>query len=596
MAGGGHGTTADAPFSMPPSPVQPGDVVGGRYRVLREIGRGGMGLVVAAEHLQLPQQVAIKFLINAVDPRLRLRFSQEAATVVQLRSEHVCRVFDVGALDGGEPYMVMELLQGSDLDQALRQRGPLPVAEVVDYALQTCEALAEAHRMGVVHRDLKPSNLFLSQSVDGSAVVKVMDFGIAKASEASSGPQGLTQSGATMGSPRFMAPEQLVSSRDVDARADVWALGVTLYELLTGQPAFVGNTMAEIHVAVLQHEPRRLAELRPDVPMSIEGAIAGCLRKDPAERWPNVAALAAALEPSAPSHARRYIERVARMMGVPSSVPAASNEVASAETALGPGGYPGIAPTLGGAASYVATAPPVVGHSPVPGDTNGAQVVPPGGGETLKSAGGAERRSGLFLGLGIGLVICALAVVGVFFWFRGAVDEAVSDTCYYEKCNNDVRITPGKPFDPSDFLEEATRMAEALEPEAELSLISFSEMRDGLFIEKIGSPVTFTFTYPVRGGGTAQVSVFVNGHQMMAKHAEAPGGLPTVPPPSCKFRDAFASANEGGLFGDALVMGTYNDVVGRPLWTVTTKTGSPLRFVDGDCRAFDSLTPVGAPP
>ena len=472
--------------------------------------------------------------------------------------------------------------------------------EVVDYALQTCEALAEAHRMGVVHRDLKPSNLFLSQSVDGSAVVKVMDFGIAKAGEAQSGPKGLTQSGATMGSPRFMAPEQLVSSRDVDARADVWALGVTLYELLTGHPAFQGNTMAEIHVAVLQHEPRRLAELRPDVPVSIEGAISGCLRKDPAQRWPNVAALAAALEPSAPSHARRYIERVSRMMGVPSSAPATTGDIASAATAQGSGGYPGVAPTLGAEGNDVATAPPSPGYPPAPGypaygppggSTTGAQVVPPGG-ATLKSAGAQERRSGLFLGLGIGLVICALAIVGVFFWLEGEADETISQTCYYEKCNDDVRIVRGKPFDPIDFLEDATRMAEALEPEAELSLISFSGMRDGLFMDKIRSPVAFTFTYPVRGGGEAQVVVAVNGHQMMARHAEAPGGLPTVPPPKCTFRKAFAAANEGGVFGDLLVTGIYNDYGGRALWSIQGEKGSPARYVDGDCRAFDGLALV----
>jgi len=598
---GGQGvTTAAAPESLPPSPVQPGDIVGERYRVLREIGRGGMGLVVAAEHLQLPQQVAIKFLINAVDPRLRVRFSQEAATVVQLRSEHVCRVFDVGALPGGEPYMVMELLSGSDLEQVLRQRGPLPVADVVDYALQTCEALAEAHRMGVVHRDLKPSNLFLSQSVDGSAVVKVMDFGIAKASEAVSGHQGLTQSGATMGSPRFMAPEQLVSSRDVDARADIWALGVTLYELLTGYPAFSGTTLAEIHIAVLQHEPRRLAELRPDLPVSIEGAIAGCLAKDPAHRWPNVAALAAALEPTAPSHARRYIERVHRMVGVPSSVPAGSGDVVSASTVHA---HAAQAPTAGGAIPYGATAPPAAGYpsaagyppaaggAPFPGgQTTGPQMMPSGE-RTLPSAGAEQRRYGIYLGLSAGLLLCALAVFGVVYAMKDQTDEAIGKTCYFEKCDETVKIVPGKPFDPSDYVEKATLMAQALEPEAELSTVTFSGMRDGLFMDKLTSPVAFVFSYPVHGGSSSQITVAINGHMMMGRHVEAAGGLPTVPPPGCRFRKAFTAANQDGSFEDELVSGVYGVLPGKnvPGWTIMAKNGQVLRYVDGDCRVMDGL-------
>lgn len=188
------------------------------------------------------------------------------------------------------------------------------------------------------------------------------------------------------------------------------------------------------------------------------------------------------------------------------------------------------------------------------------------------------------------MIVCALAVVGVFFWFRGAVDDELSDNCYYEKCNNDVRIVPGKPFDPSDFVEDAVRMAEALEPEAKLSVITFAGLRDGLFMDKIQSPVAFTFTYPVRGGGTAQVVVAVNGHQMMARHAEAPGGLPTVPAPRCTFREAFRAANGGGVFDGELVTGLYADNGGRALWTISTKTGSPLRYVDGDCRAFDAKT------
>jgi len=293
-------------------PVAPGDVVADKYRVVRELGRGGMGVVYAADHLQLPQQVAIKFLLGGANPAATVRFEREAKTVVRMRSEHVCRVLDVGSLPSGEPFIVMELLEGKDLADHVLEQGPLTIADAIDYVLQACEALMEAHSLGVVHRDLKPSNLFLSQRVDGSGIVKVLDFGISKTDDATDHRE-LTQSGAMLGSPRFMAPEQLVSAKQVTAQTDVWALGVVLHELLTGAAAFDGATPAELFVAILQHPPASLNEQRPDLPAGIVQAVAGALEKESEDRYPNIAAFALALAPYAPPHARPLVDRVVRM-------------------------------------------------------------------------------------------------------------------------------------------------------------------------------------------------------------------------------------------------------------------------------------------
>src|SRR5262245_19524317 len=189
-------------------PVVAGDVIAGKYRVERELGAGGMGVVVAATHLQLDQRVALKFLLPQVacDAAWVERFSREARAAVKIQSEHVARVLDVGTLPSGQPYMVMEYLDGSDLAQVVRQHGGLPGQEAIEYVLQACEALAEAHAAGIVHRDLKPANLFLTRRADGSPCVKVLDFGISKAMLV--GPQErpgspLTQTSALMGSPRY---------------------------------------------------------------------------------------------------------------------------------------------------------------------------------------------------------------------------------------------------------------------------------------------------------------------------------------------------------------------------------------------------------
>ncbi|WP_437933169.1 serine/threonine-protein kinase [Sorangium sp. So ce341] len=291
--------------------VRQGQVIAGKYRVDRVIGIGGMGVVVAATHLQLEEQVAIKLLLPAAahSRTLAERFVREARAAVKVKSEHVARVTDVGTLESGTPYMVMEYLSGSDLADALRAGGPMPPQIAVEYVLQACEALAEAHAAGIVHRDLKPANLFLTRRADGSPCVKVLDFGISKVATGGADPR-ITDTTAVMGSPLYMSPEQLKSARDVDARTDIWSLGVILFELLAGAPPFDGATMPQLCVAIMQGIPRPLASFRPDVPPALEAVIQRCLEKLPERRFRDVGALAEALAPFASGRARVSIDRI----------------------------------------------------------------------------------------------------------------------------------------------------------------------------------------------------------------------------------------------------------------------------------------------
>jgi eukaryotic-like serine/threonine-protein kinase len=298
-------------------PIEVGDVVAGKYRVDRVLGEGGMGIVVAATHAQLDEKVALKFLrpIVASNPEIVQRFIREARAAVKIRSEHVARVLDVGALDSGTPYMVMEYLDGQDLAQTLAGCGPLPVAETVTYVLQACEAVAEAHSLGTVHRDLKPANLFLARRPNGRPVVKVLDFGISKVA-APGDNAALTNASAMMGSPSYMSPEQMVAAGSVDVRADVWALGVVLYELLTGRLPFIAETMPELVGMILQSAYTPVSVLRPDVPPGLQATIDRCLQKDRTFRHANVAELAAGLVPFGPPRSDLSLERIAHVLGL----------------------------------------------------------------------------------------------------------------------------------------------------------------------------------------------------------------------------------------------------------------------------------------
>ena len=308
---------------------QAGDVLAGKYRVERILGQGGMGTVVLATQLAIDEPVAVKLLHAALasDAELVLRFQREAKAARKIRSEHVVRILDVGTLENGAPYMVMEYLEGIDLDALLQRDGPQPVHVAVDTLLQAMEALAEAHVQGMVHRDLKPANLFLAKRASGEPLVKVLDFGISKVTGNSGAELALTKTNTkTLGSPLYMAPEQMRSLKNVDARTDIWALGVILYELLAGKPPFDGESLTELTAMILQDVPRPLHTQRRDVPNGLELAVVRCLQKDPAARHQDVAAFAAELAPYGSAAGRISAERIAGVFrqGANASPPRAS--------------------------------------------------------------------------------------------------------------------------------------------------------------------------------------------------------------------------------------------------------------------------------
>ncbi len=296
--------SGDAAKSLGGSLPGIGEVLAQKYRVESVVGRGGMGVVVAARHLQLGQAVAIKLLTLPQDEDRRdeaiARFLNEAQAAARLQSDHVVRIYDVGQLDGGLPFMVMELLVGSDLGTLLEERGPLPEAEAVDYVLQACAGVADAHQMGIVHRDLKPSNLFVTRRSDGLPLLKVLDFGISKQlSDPGSGQHvpTFTNTRTLMGSPNYMSPEQVRDARRVDGRADIWALGIIVQELITNAPVFRGESFPGVCAAIVADPPTPVRSLRPDVSLALEAIIERCLQKDVSKRFQSVAELAAALSP-----------------------------------------------------------------------------------------------------------------------------------------------------------------------------------------------------------------------------------------------------------------------------------------------------------
>jgi serine/threonine protein kinase len=288
-----------------------GETIAGKYRVERTLGQGGMGVVVAAHHLDLQQNVAIKFLrpeLMGGDEALK-RFLREARAAVRIQNEHVARVLDVGALDSGVPYIVMEYLDGVDLAAWLEKQGPVPARQAVDFVLQACEALAEAHSLGIVHRDLKPANLFCIRRPDGALFVKVLDFGISKILDGA-GASAITQTASFVGSPLYMCPEQMAGGGDVDARADIWALGAILYEFVTRRRPFVASSMPELFMKIAREPAARWSDLDIEAPPGLEAVVRCCLEKDRERRYPSVADLAIDLAPFGPPSAAPSVQRI----------------------------------------------------------------------------------------------------------------------------------------------------------------------------------------------------------------------------------------------------------------------------------------------
>ena len=307
--------------------VAAGDLVAGKYRVERVLGQGAMGIVVAARHEELGQKVAIKLLHPnvSVSDDGRERFIREARAAAKLESDHVARVFDVGTFGEKNAYMVMEHLEGSDLEKYLDAHGPLAIDEAVDYVLEALEALAHAHAHGMVHRDIKPSNLFLVQRIDGTRRVKILDFGISKTESglgvSSPGSSTLTSPHAVLGSPAYMAPEQIRSSKHVDQRADIWSVGVMLYELVTGKSPFLGQSIGDTLARVLVGQVEPLDIVRPDAPKELAAILSRCLEIDEKKRYQTVAELAHAIAPLASSRTKDLPQRISRVLGANAVLP-----------------------------------------------------------------------------------------------------------------------------------------------------------------------------------------------------------------------------------------------------------------------------------
>lgn len=317
--------STDAP-SRPqakPKALTAGDVVADRYVIERVIGMGGMGQVLAAKHLKLGTMVAIKVVHAelASNSQAVARFRREAESMARLASEHIVRVHDVGELAGGVPYMIMDYLEGRDLSALLVERGPLPVPLALEYARQACEALVDAHAAGIIHRDMKPQNLFVTRRSNGTEVVRVLDFGLAKPLANES--HQLTQAGCVIGTAQYMAPEQLTAGGVVDVRTDVWGIGATLFRLLTRQYPFQEANPAMAVAAILVREPARLQSVRPDVPEAVAALVDRCLSRDQTRRFQSVSELIVAIDyarmtPATPSQAFLPVP------SLPSSSPAMS--------------------------------------------------------------------------------------------------------------------------------------------------------------------------------------------------------------------------------------------------------------------------------
>jgi serine/threonine protein kinase len=276
-------------------PLPPGTIVAGKFRILRPLGQGGMGSVYVVEHVITRHERALKLLHPemASVPEVVDRFLREASAAGHIGSEHIVETFDAGTLDDGAPYLVMELLRGQTLSERL-ERGELPLSELVPILEQACSGIQAAHDAGIVHRDLKPENLFVTER-QGRPFVKILDFGISKFDPNRSGELSVTREGAALGTPYYMSPEQILGSRAVDHRTDVYALGVVLYECLTRQKPFLAETLPMLTVLIHEGRYTPIGALRPDLPAVFGDIVARALQRQPEDRFQSARELASAL-------------------------------------------------------------------------------------------------------------------------------------------------------------------------------------------------------------------------------------------------------------------------------------------------------------
>ncbi|HVH44505.1 MAG TPA: protein kinase, partial [Labilithrix sp.] len=299
--------------------IATGVLLDGKYLVGRIIGAGAVGIVFEAKNVELDETVALKCLRPEmlIDPGVVARFAREAKAAAAIKSEYVATVHDVGMTDDGVPFIVMEYLEGKDLGTVVADSGTLSPRSAVEYALHVCEALAVAHSKGIVHRDIKPENLLLTERAGGMRIVKVLDFGISKTALTGSIFQNelpLVKTVNLMGTPLYMSPEQVRVSDSVDVRSDIWSLGMVIYEILTGQTAFAGQSITEICAAILEASPQPIERYRSDLPSGLVEVISKCLQKDVDKRFQNIAELALALAPFGPKRTRLNVERAVAVL------------------------------------------------------------------------------------------------------------------------------------------------------------------------------------------------------------------------------------------------------------------------------------------
>jgi tRNA A-37 threonylcarbamoyl transferase component Bud32 len=375
--------------------LRSGEVLTEKYRIERLLGQGGMGAVYLAHHEILNQHVALKTLLPEIAENAEAvaRFLNEARASARIRNEHVAQVMDVGKLPNGSAYMVLEYLEGSDLSAVLDERGPLPIMEAVDYLLQSLEAVSVAHAIGIIHRDLKPANLFLTKRQDGSPFIKVLDFGISKAQNplTPSASSGVTATRAVLGSPAYMSPEQVKSSKHVDARADIWSMGVILYRLLTNVAPFDGETLGAVFAAIIEETPAPVSSHRPEIPPELDAVVKKCLARNRDERYQDCGELATALVPFASPDGVQSVDRVCRSLGRTSRRTAAAMIPTPAPMPV-PVAATVFAPVAARGAGEGTNAP-------------WSDSMPPG-------TGGAKRSRTAYIVAGVAIAVMALAGVG----------------------------------------------------------------------------------------------------------------------------------------------------------------------------------------
>jgi serine/threonine-protein kinase len=398
--------------------IQAGDLIGKKYRVERLLGEGGMGFVVAAWDQQLGRRVVIKLLHPEMLRHQEVveRFVREARAAAQLESDHATRVVEVGTLHDGAPFMVMEHLEGQDLSRIAKSGERIPIGVVVAWVIEACRAIGEAHSLGIVHRDLKPHNLFLAKRRDGSQRIKVLDFGISKVAGDSN---GLTRTGAGMGTPKYMAPEQALSAADVDARADIWSLGVILYQLCTGEVPYPGETPTQVYAAITTRAATPPSLVRPDLPPGLEAIILGCLERQRERRIASVQELVTRLTPFAtPAESFIVEDRAGSAPGLPSG----ATLEPSFYTVPGDLRSTGTVP-LAERAPMSSTKPLPEIAPPAPAGGGAPTLVPQGPPVSTMDAAAPERPASRRTVGAIAVALLAVASASLFFVFRGSSAE-----------------------------------------------------------------------------------------------------------------------------------------------------------------------------